>query len=115
MQRYSQSNMAGQSNQTEVAILNPATAPTDPSKPKVFLNMLISIFMGTMLAVGIALLAEMLDRRVRTPEDILNWAEIPLLGVIPPTKLVRQPWFKRIGGNRKTRRNLLTTKYPRQE
>lgn len=101
MQRFSQTNMAGQSNQTEVAILNPATAPTEPSKPKVFLNLLISIFMGTMLAVGIALLAEMLDRRVRTPEDILNWMEIPLLGVIPATKLKRQPWFKRLGRNSK--------------
>jgi chain length determinant protein EpsF len=101
MQRYGQTNMAGQSNQSEVAILNPATAPTVPSKPKVFLNMLISVFVGTMLAVGIALLTEMLDRRVRTPEDILNWADIPLLGVIPPTKLNRQPWFKRIGRSNK--------------
>ena len=102
MQRYSQTNMAGQSNQSEVAILNPAVVPTDPSKPKVFLNLLISIFLGTMLAVGIALVAEMMDRRVRSPEDILNWVDIPLLGVIPPTKLKRQPWYKRLGKSNTT-------------
>ncbi len=100
MQRFSQTNMEGQSNQGEVAVLNPATPPIEHSKPKIFLNVLISIFMGTMLAVGFALLAEMLDRRIRIPEDLSLGLNLPVLGIIAAAKPQRKTWLKRFIRNR---------------
>ena len=86
MQRFSQTNMEGQANQSEVAVLDRATPPMEPSKPKIFLNLLVSIFLGTMLAVGSALLAEMRDRRIHEPEDLLLGLGLPVLGVLAATK-----------------------------
>lgn len=86
MQRFSQTKMEGQANQSEVAVLDMATPPTGPSTPKTFLNLLVSIFLGTMLAVGSALLAEMRDRRIHEPEDLLLGLNLPVLGVIAATK-----------------------------
>jgi chain length determinant protein EpsF len=81
-QRASQSNIESQTNQTNISVLNPATAPTDPSKPKVFLNILVSIFLGTLLGIGLALALELQNRRVRSAEDLAEALNIPQLGSI---------------------------------
>ena len=98
MQRFSQTSMEGQANQSDVAILNPAIAPLKHSSPKVLINMILSVFLGSILAVGLALLAELVDRRVRTPEDISIGLDIPVLGVLKH-QVTKKTWFKRIFSN----------------
>jgi capsular polysaccharide biosynthesis protein len=46
------------------------------------LNTLISIFLGTLLGVSAALVMELMNRRVRSVEDIVEAIEIPVLAVI---------------------------------
>lgn len=81
-QRASQTNIESQTNQTNIAVLNPAIAPPAPSKPRVFLNILVSVFLGTLLGVGLALLLELMNRRVRSTEDLVEALELPVLGSI---------------------------------
>jgi uncharacterized protein involved in exopolysaccharide biosynthesis len=82
LQRYGQSRMEAQSTQTDVAVLNPAVPPTKHSKPRVFLNILLSVFLGSLLGVGIGFLVELLDRRVRSGQDIAAGLEIPVLAEV---------------------------------
>jgi len=82
LQRFNQTRLESEANQTNVAILNQAIAPLKPSKPKVLLNIALSVFLGTMLAVGSLLLLELLDRRIRSVEDLAVSLEIPVLGVL---------------------------------
>lgn len=82
LQRYGQSRMEAQSTQTDIAVLNPAVAPTAPSKPRVFLNILLSLFLGSLLGVGIGFLVELLDRRVRSGQDIAAGLDIPVLAEV---------------------------------
>ena len=81
-QRASQTNIESQTNQTNIAVLNPAFVPTTPSKPKIFLNALVSIFLGTLLGVALALMLELKDRRVRSAQDLFDALDIPVLGTI---------------------------------
>jgi succinoglycan biosynthesis transport protein ExoP len=81
-QRYSQVQLQGQSTQSDVAVLNPATVPTDPAGPKVLFYTLASGVLGIMLGLGLALLAEMLDRRVRSGNDLVHLLHVPMLGEI---------------------------------
>lgn len=81
-QRAAQSSIESQTSQTNIAVLNPATAPAEPSKPRVFLNVLVSIFLGTLLGVGLALMRELADRRVRSAQDLADALNTPLLGSI---------------------------------
>jgi len=81
-QRASQSSVESQTNQTNISVLNPASPPADPSKPKVFLNILVSIFLGTLLGVGLALMLELSNRRVRSAQDLAEALEVPVLGAI---------------------------------
>lgn len=80
--RLSQTRMEGQSEQTDIAVLNPAVAPVDPSSPRLLLNTALGLFLGTVLGVGFGMLAEMLDRRVRSRADLADLVQIPVLGEI---------------------------------
>ncbi|MET3106045.1 succinoglycan biosynthesis transport protein ExoP [Oxalobacteraceae bacterium GrIS 1.18] len=88
-QRYTQTNLEGQSNQTDIAVLNPATPPVLPFGPKVMLNTLLAIFFGTFLGMALAITAEMRDRRIRTVEDVALATEFPVLGVMDWTVVTR--------------------------
>lgn len=77
--RFGQTNMESQSGQTDVSILNVAVPPLKHSSPKIFLNILISIFLGALFAAGSTIVAEMLDRRVRSPDDLLQVLGLPVL------------------------------------
>jgi capsular polysaccharide biosynthesis protein len=81
-QRFSQTRIEAQSEQSDIALLNPAVAPTEPSGPRVLLNTLIGFLLGTILGVGLALLLELLNRPVRSPSDVKDMLGIPVLGTI---------------------------------
>jgi capsular polysaccharide biosynthesis protein len=55
----------------------------------VFLNILLSLFLGGLLGVGAGFLVELLDRRVRSGQDIAAALGIPVLAEV--TKKVRFP------------------------
>jgi chain length determinant protein EpsF len=81
-QRFSQTRIEAQSEQSDVSVLNPAVAPIEPSGPRVLLNSLIAFLLGTVLGVGLALLLELLNRPVRSAGDIKEMLGIPVLGTI---------------------------------
>ena len=81
-QRASQSNVESQNSQTNLALLNAATAPVEPSRPRMLLNVLVSIFLGTLLGVGLALMLELANRRVRSADDLAEALDLPVLGTI---------------------------------
>ena len=81
-QRFSQTKIEGQSDQSDIAVLNPAVAPIEPAGPKVLMNTVLSVFLGVLLGLGLAMLAEMLDRRVRSEGDLVEAVQIPVLGAI---------------------------------
>lgn len=69
-----------------VEVAQAATAPTSPSSPKVARNTIIGGLLGLLLGVGLALLLERMDRRIREPKDLERIYGLPLLGVIPESK-----------------------------
>jgi chain length determinant protein EpsF len=95
-QRLTQTRLESQATQTNVSVLTPATAPLEPSSPKILLNALIAVFLGTMLGVGAAVGIETLDRRVRSISDLSGLVPIPVLVEIgrSRTKPARRLFFR---------------------
>lgn len=99
LQRYGQSRMESQSTQTDIAVLNPATAPLQPSKPRVLFNLLLATFFGTLLGVGFGFLFELVDRRVRSGQDVAAALGIPVLAEVRKTgrlEAIIQRLFRRL-------------------
>ncbi|MGK2899609.1 MAG: chain length determinant protein EpsF [Burkholderiaceae bacterium] len=90
--RANQTELESRTTQTNLYVLNPASEPTQPSSPRTTLNMLLALFVGTLLAIGLAMLMELFDRRVRSASEVVQALETPLLGV-----LARKPTGKLFG------------------
>ncbi len=81
-QRSAVTRLESLSVQTNAVVLNSADEPTEHSRPKILLNVLVSIFLGTLLGVGAALMLELGNRRVRSAEDLAEALGVPVLATI---------------------------------
>ncbi|WP_317201426.1 chain length determinant protein EpsF [Janthinobacterium sp.] len=81
-QRFSQTKIEGHAEQSDIAVLNPAVPPTRAAGPRVFVNTLLACFLGGVLGVGLALITEMMRRRVRSQADLQDLLQIPVFGAI---------------------------------
>lgn len=66
-----------------VQIMDIATLPKAPIKPRPVLNLAIAFFLGVMLSVGIIFLMEYMDSTIKTEQDIERYLELPVIGIIP--------------------------------
>jgi len=82
MGRMTQTRLESQTTQTNVAVINEAVEPIEPSFPKLILNVILAIVLGGMLAVGFALLRELSDRIVRSETDLAEALGVPVLGIL---------------------------------
>jgi capsular exopolysaccharide synthesis family protein len=71
-----------QEKNVKVWVVEPATPPRGPFKPKKVLNLILALIVGTVGGVGSAFLLEYLDDTIKTPEDIENKFNTPVLGVV---------------------------------
>lgn len=67
----------------DVTTLEAAEVPKEPSSPNIKRNTLIGVIAGGGLAVISIIVLEVLDDRVRRPEDIEDVLGLPLLGIVP--------------------------------
>jgi chain length determinant protein EpsF len=78
MQRFVVSKVESGANRTNVSVLDSAIEPRMPARPKIPLNVALSVVMGTMLGLGVVFFMEQFDRRVRSFDDLAS-VEVPLL------------------------------------
>ncbi len=92
LQRFEQAELEAKSTQTNISVLNFAVPAARASSPRLRLNIMISIILGSVLGGGFAFLIEWTDRRVRAPEDIEEATGMPVIGEIykgiTPARLV---------------------------
>ncbi len=66
-----------------IRILDAALEPFSPIRPNVATNMLLSLVIGLLGGIGLALAIEYLDDTLKTHDDIERFLALPVLGVIP--------------------------------
>lgn len=69
----------------DVTTLEEAKLPSSPSSPNIKRNVLIGAVLGAFVAIVAVLVREVLDDRIRRPEDVEDMLEMTLLGIVPDT------------------------------
>jgi capsular exopolysaccharide synthesis family protein len=69
-----------------LTVTHPATVPGSPTSPKTTLNLIIGLLAGLLIGLGLAILRETLDTRVRTTTDVAETSGAAILAAVPSDK-----------------------------
>ena len=83
LQKLKEAGITAGLRSSNIRIVDPALIPDGPSRPNKARNILLSILVGLIGGIGLALLREYLDNTVKTPDDIETLARLPSLAVVP--------------------------------
>lgn len=66
-----------------VEVIDKAILPENPIKPNKVMNILIAAVLGIMIGLFIVFILEYMDNKIKTPQDVEKYINLPILGVIP--------------------------------
>jgi capsular exopolysaccharide synthesis family protein len=73
---------AGKEGAVEARVIDAASPPGGPVRPRPAVNLAVGVLLGLALGVGVALTLEGLDRSVKAPAQLARITGAPVLGVI---------------------------------
>ncbi|HEY4716777.1 MAG TPA: polysaccharide biosynthesis tyrosine autokinase [bacterium] len=83
MKKLKELDIASEVKKSNVSVIEYAQKPGKPVKPQKGLSIIIGILAGTIIGIFMAFIREYLDRTIRNEEQISEYFNIPILGVIP--------------------------------
>jgi|HubBroStandDraft_1064217.scaffolds.fasta_scaffold00441_13 succinoglycan biosynthesis transport protein ExoP len=83
---------------SSIRIADPARAAIRPVFPNMKLNVLLAFLFSTLLAVGFAIVTDLLDSSVRDPEQVHTLFQTDVLGSLPMVKTWRRSLVSAISG-----------------
>ncbi|HMO51375.1 MAG TPA: polysaccharide biosynthesis tyrosine autokinase [Kiritimatiellia bacterium] len=81
--RFTQKGVEMELPRTMVQIVDRAELPQRPVRPRVVLNIILSLVVGLGAGVGLAYFIEYLDTSVKTVDDVEKYLGMPVIGIIP--------------------------------
>ena len=77
---------------SSIRVADPARPGLKPVFPKVWLNLLLAFLSSTFLAVGVAVVSDVLDNTVRDPDQVTRLMKTEVIGSLPAVK----DWRRRL-------------------
>lgn len=74
---------ANQESPVKLTVVKEASLPTAPVSPRPTRTIVLGLLLGTLVGLGLAVLRDLLDKRVRTKEDVEGLSDATVLGGIP--------------------------------
>ncbi len=87
LQRFSRATVNSKSEEPNVAILLRAVPPLQITSIISSSNVFVGCILGLVLGIAFAAMVELVDRRIRAPEDIEHWTGVPILSSIPVVQM----------------------------
>jgi capsular exopolysaccharide synthesis family protein len=81
--KLKEANIAAGLKSSNIRVVDPAMVPSTPARPSKTKNIGLSLLVGLVGGIGLALLREYLDNTVKTPNDVENLVRLPSLAVVP--------------------------------
>lgn len=83
LQRMKEASVASALRASNVRVIDPAKAPTKPSKPSIPLNGALGLLAGVFFGIAFIVLTDRADRTIQEPADIALYLNLRELGLIP--------------------------------
>lgn len=109
LQTYESTRLTEAQTTSNIQIVEPALVPAIPVRPRLLQNTLLAAAVGLMLAIGLVFLVEYLDDSLRSPEQVSQIVDAPVVGVV--ARMNGHTKSKANGNGRE--RSLLAAEQPR--
>jgi capsular exopolysaccharide synthesis family protein len=83
LQKLKEAGITAGLRSSNIRVVDPALAPSYPSRPQKARNILLGFLVGLVGGVGLALFREYLDNTVKSPDDVEALTGLPSLAVVP--------------------------------
>ena len=83
MQRTKETGISGELKTSNIRVVDAAETPRNPVTPNTRNNLLLALFGGATLAMGLAFFFEYIDNRIKSPDEIRQHLGLPFLGMVP--------------------------------
>jgi capsular exopolysaccharide synthesis family protein len=83
MQRTKETGISGELKTSNIRVVDAAETPRAPISPRTRLNLLIGLFGGATVAVGLAFFFEYVDNRIKSPDELRQHLGLAFLGMVP--------------------------------
>ncbi|MHC1724388.1 MAG: YveK family protein [Aminipila sp.] len=67
----------------DIQVMDYAIVPVDPVSPNKKMNLAIAFLIGLMGSMGLAFVLEMMDRTIKTEDEVERYIGVPIIGMIP--------------------------------
>lgn len=84
--RFKEADVADEYDVPNARIIDRAMTPTTPFQPNRKRIVIISVFVGLAIGIGLAFLRDHLDSSFKTKEDVENHLGLPVIGLLPLMK-----------------------------
>jgi uncharacterized protein involved in exopolysaccharide biosynthesis len=81
--RVKETGLTGGLETNNIRLVESAAVPTSPIRPRKVWNIGLSVVAGLVLGFGVAVGFELLDRSLRTPDDVEQHLGLPVIAIVP--------------------------------
>ncbi len=83
LQRYKEIGVVGELGENQATVIDRALVPGSPYRPQPLRNLGIALVLGLIVGLGLAFLLEFVDDTIKSPEEMGETLDLPVLGVVP--------------------------------
>ena len=83
LEQYDQARLQEALNRNAILLVEPATLPTNPTSPRLTINVALAAMFGLLGGVGLSLLLQNINRTLYTTEQVQLLTDLPILARIP--------------------------------
>ena len=84
--RMKETDITSRAKVQNMDVIDPATLPLKPVKPRVILTIFLGLIGGLGIALGLAFFVNYLDDSIKSQDDIETYLRLPFLGYVPNIK-----------------------------
>jgi len=94
-QRQTEMQINALDKSNHVGIVTPPAVPTEPIGPARLSKILTAFVLSLLAGVGLAVLINLFDNKLKSPEDVSQYLSLPTLALIPPANINGHGFLKK--------------------